>query len=117
MVVEVEISPFQNHEIYVLVNEKWDGAFAVELWSRWQLFLGLICYFYFATIINAFTALQMCHLGSKPTSPILEEARFLPTRSPSLLRSPRNTSPGVKSSDETAGNNHTAKKHAVLSKI
>jgi len=42
MVVEVEISPFQNHEIYVLVNEKWDGAFAVELWSRWQLFLGLI---------------------------------------------------------------------------
>ena len=97
----------------------------MELWSRWQLFLGLIalewrcliCYFYFAIIINAFTALQMCHLGSKPTLPILEEARFLPTRSPSLLRSPRNTSPGVKSSDETAGNNHTAKKHAVLSKI
>lgn len=37
---------------------------------------GYRCYFYFATI-NAFTALQMCDLGSKPTSPSLEEARFL----------------------------------------
>ncbi len=35
---------------------------------------GCRCYFYFATI-NAFTALQICALGSKPTSPSLEEAR------------------------------------------